>query len=123
MQHILEQPPIERLPGLASIRESGEQVMAIANLPKYACPHCDELTVFSLETARHSPSSESCFTDDVLRLFNAASGDATAWESIHIDFHCRVCKQPVRVVCNMFEFAMGSYRHIPLKVFELSCST
>jgi len=35
------------------------------------------------------------------------------------DFYCRNCNLPVRVRCRIHEFAMSSYRYLPLSVFEM----
>ena len=118
---VVEQNPAQRLPGIIKDRHSDDLV--IANLPKYLCPQCDELTVFSVNDARLLPSDESTFNDDELAQFNAASNDPVAWESVHCDFRCRICKRPIRVVCRMHEFAMGCYRYFPLNVYEIESST
>lgn len=117
MENVVEQNPSQRLPGLANDRHSDDLI--IANLPKYHCPKCNELTVFSVNDARLLPTDESTFTDDELARFNAASNDPVAWESVHCDFHCRICQLPIRVVCRMHEFAMGCYQYIPLQVYEI----
>ena len=117
--NVVRQPPEKRIPGLRLDRDSNE--LFIVNLPKYCCPECEEFTVFSLEKARHTNDSESSFTEEELRHFNLASGAPVGWESVHCDFHCRICETPVRVVCRMDEFAMGSWRYAASNVFE-TCS-
>ena len=56
---------------------------------------------------------------DELQKFSDVTGPPIPWETVHCDFHCRICHSPVRVICRMHEFAMSSYRYFPLSVHEL----
>jgi hypothetical protein len=106
---IVQNSPEKRLVDLGRDRHSGEQM--IVNLPKYECPICAETTVFKIDASR--------FETNEREIFDKESGDAIPYETVHCDFHCKVCISPVRVVCRMHEFAMSSYNYYPLQVFEV----
>lgn len=105
---VIEIPPAERLLDLGRDRYTNE--LLIVNLPKYQCPTCSETTVFQVD--------ESQFDSDEQRAFTDVTGPPTPWETVHCDFHCRICNTPVRVICRIHEFAMSSYQYFPLSVYE-----
>lgn len=105
--------PEERLVNLARDRFTDAPVFA--GRPAYWCPKCDAVTHFKL--GRKNPTS---FTAAITEALDRASGPAVPWETDYTDFCCLTCGQPVRVTHEIHEFAMSSYRYLPMRVYTYS---
>ncbi|QDT51898.1 hypothetical protein Pan258_59950 [Symmachiella dynata] len=110
---IMQIAPEERLPNLLQDAERYGYPNLMVNLPRYRCPHCGEYTVFSVPEPNASPIPAG-----IRAQFDALTDRRSPYEQGVSDFLCRVCAVPVRVVYQINEFQMASYRYFAEAVFE-----
>jgi hypothetical protein len=108
--------PEERLVNLSRDRFTNAPVFA--EPPTYWCASCDSTTRFKLGRKNPAP-----FTPTITEALDSASGPAIPWETDYTDFCCLTCGQPVRVTHAIHEFAMSSYRYLPLCVYTYSAGS
>ena len=110
MLRIIRRRPAERLLDLMADKDSQTWMV----LPKYRCPSCGEITVFSVGQGVSSP-----FPTETRAIFdNAESSRPDFWRGV-TDFFCRVCHSPVRVVYRVTEFRMASFRYDAVAIYEI----
>jgi len=112
MLSISTHDPKDRLINLHPGRFSGD--LEFGAYPTYWCPHCDQPTRFQL--GRKKPTA---FTPQITAAFDGSSGPAVPYETDFSELCCLGCHQPVRVTHRIHEFAMSSYRYVPLCVYTL----
>ena len=111
MENVVATEPGARLMNLSPDRFTGRPVFG--HPAAYRCAACGESTRFQL--GRKNPES---FTQIIHAALDAVSGPPVPWETDYTDFCCLGCGLPVRVTHEIQEFAMSSYRYLPLRVFE-----
>ena len=112
MAQVSAHAPNDRLINLARSRFGADPEFGAH--PTYWCPRCDQETRFQL--GRKRPTA---FTHEITAALDEASGPAVPWETDYTDLCCLGCEQPVRVTHSIHEFAMSSYRYVPLRVYTL----
>ena len=106
--------PANRLIGLGENNQ-------LVNLPKYSCPHCHEITAFSTLGELSSGNFKSPFAIETKFSFDTlspAQETTLQEEQNYIDFFCRVCLRPVRVIFSLHEFHMSSYHCYAQQIIE-----
>jgi len=116
MEEVLAVEPRERLMNLSSDRLTGRPVFG--QPAAFRCILCDTSTRFQLGRKNPEP-----FTPKIYAALDAASGPAVPWETDYTDFCCLGCGLPVRVTHEIHEFAMSSYRYLPLRVYEYTAGS
>jgi hypothetical protein len=111
MEEVVAIEPEARLMNLSPDRFTGRPVFG--HPAAYRCAVCGTSTRFQL--GRKNPEA---FTPSIHAALDAASGPAVPWETDYTDFCCLGCGLPVRVTHEVHEFAMSSYRYLPLRVYE-----
>jgi hypothetical protein len=111
MLSIIQHQPAERLLGLVADEDSQSRIVP---LPKYQCPSCGEVTVFSVGQRIASP-----FSDETRLAFDSAESQRSDYWRGVTDFFCRVCQSPVRVVYCITEFHMAAFRYDAVSVYEI----
>ena len=111
MAKVVAVPPESRLLNLSPDRFTGRPVLG--HPPAYRCAVCNTATRFQLGRKNPEP-----FTQEIHAALDAASGPAVPWETDYTDFCCLGCGLPVRATHEIQEFAMSSYRYLPLCGYE-----
>jgi hypothetical protein len=113
MENVSAYSPEERLVNLS--RDRFTNAPLFAEHPTYWCANCDAVTRFRL-----GQKNPTAFTPAIAKALDHASGPAIPWEPDYTDFCCLFCGQPVRITHSIHEFAMSSYRYLPLHVYTYS---
>ncbi len=111
MENVVATEPGERLLNLSPERFTERPVFGSPTV--YRCAVCGESTRFQLGRKNPKP-----FTPSIHAALDAAAGPPVPWETDYTDFCCLGCGIPVRVTYEIHEFAMSSYRYMPLCVYE-----
>jgi hypothetical protein len=110
MSPIVHRQPKERLLNLLTDKDSETRIIP---LPKYCCPFCNDITVYSV-----GQGVDSLFPKELRLAFDAAEAFRGEYRRGFTDFLCRVCHIPVRVVYRIEEFHMASFRYDAVAVYE-----
>jgi hypothetical protein len=96
------------------VRDRFSNALVFGAPTSFHCELCGAVTRFQL--GRKNPIA---FTPEIHAALDAASGPAIPWETDFTDFCCLDCERPIRVTHAIEEFAMSSYRYLPLKIYAI----
>ena len=90
------------------------------NTSIYKCPKCDTQISFNTnDFQKHAATNFSNLPAKIdSYIYSVRPLDSESWESF-LDFSCRGCEMPIRVIFTPWEFAMGCYGFDIASVIEI----